>query len=297
MKINISELRERVEQASALASKCGLCPRNCGVDRAAGEAGFCNARYTPKIYSYRKFMGEEPPISGKNGSGVIFFSHCAMRCAYCQNYRFSQLGEGYDLPPEKLGKVMSGLLRDGCHNINLVTASHYLPAVLESLLIAAAEIPKITVVYNTSGYESQQALRILDGIVDIYLADMRYSDSALSKAYSAAADYVQVNRAAIKTMRKQVGGLVTNSNGAGKSGLIIRHLILPGQLANTDGALRYIARDLSTDTHVSLMSQYLPLYTAGLHPEIDRTISAEEYRAARDMLHAYGLVNGWTQEL
>jgi putative pyruvate formate lyase activating enzyme len=241
-------------------------------------------------------MGEEPPISGKNGSGVIFFSHCAMKCVYCQNFRFSQKGAGYDVTPDALSKIMLSLKDRGCHNVNLVTAAHYLPMILEALLLAREESFDLPVVYNTSGYESTGALEILDGVVDIYLANMRYSDNTLSLKYSNAADYADVNRKAVLAMYQQVGGLRSDGDGVGLSGMIIRHLVMPNLLKNTDETLRYISSHISKEAHVSLMSQYIPLYKAGDFPELSRKLTDAEYAAASNMLESYGLVNGWIQK-
>ncbi|MFH1847610.1 MAG: radical SAM protein [Candidatus Omnitrophota bacterium] len=296
MHINNDELKKRIAKARALSARCRLCPRACGRERPKGETGFCGAGRDTKIHSYRQFLGEEPPISGTRGSGVIFFSHCTMKCVYCQNYRFSQEGEGYTIGPDALSGVMLSLKNSGCHNINLVTPTQYLPEILESLLLAKEGGLDIPIVYNTSGYESTEAIGLLDGIVDIYLADMRYSDNALSKKYSAASDYVEANRAAISAMHGQVGEL-SLEEGVAIKGLIIRHLVMPGLAANTDGALKHIASRISRATHVSLMSQYMPLHRAGEFKEISRRIAPEEYRAACEKMKKYGLHNGWTQNL
>jgi putative pyruvate formate lyase activating enzyme len=297
MPISAKELEIRIEKAIGLSSGCRLCPRACGADRVNGARGFCGAGTVPKVYSYRQYMGEEPPISGTRGSGVIFFSHCTMRCVYCQNYRFSQLGEGYEANPACLSKMLLSLSDAGCHNINLVTSSHYLPGVLEALLRSRESVRHTPVVYNTSGYESEEALNLLDGIVDIYLADMRYADNGLSRDLSGSPDYVEVNRRAIDAMLRQVGSLSTDGEGIAKRGLIIRHLVMPGLLSNTEGVLRYISENLPSDTHVSLMSQYIPLYKAGGDPRIGRRLANDEHRTACGMLEKYHLEKGWVQEL
>lgn len=297
MNITKDELKDRIKRVEELASPCRLCPRVCGIDRKGGDIGFCRTGSTAKIYSYRCFKGEEPPISGRDGSGVIFFSHCTMRCAYCQNSRFSQDGEGYAVDPERLSKIMIHLKDQGCHNINLVTPTHYLPTILAALYLSRESLQDLPVVYNTSGFESKETLDILDGIIDVYLADMRYGDNEAASRFSQTPGYVEVNRAAIHEMYSQVGRLSIASDGAARKGLIIRHLVMPNQLANTDTVLNYISSHISMDLHISLMSQYLPIHKAEKIPEISRPITQEEYDAACALLTKYNLTNGWTQSL
>ncbi len=297
MRINKMEFKKRIERARRLAVPCRLCPRQCGVDRAKGEKGFCKAPYQAKVYSYRQYLGEEPPISGTKGSGVIFFSHCTMRCIYCQNFRFSQKCAGYNVDAEILCRIMLSLKERGCHNINLVTPSHYIHAILESLLLAKERSLNIPIVYNTSGYESEETLKLLEGVVDIYLANVRYSEDEASQVYSDTRDYVEVNRRAVSMMQNQVGRLVINSDGIAERGLIIRHLVIPNLLSNTAGALKYIAKSISKETYVSLMAQYLPLHKAKKKPEISRVVTQDEYEAACKLLNKYKLTNGWIQEL
>jgi len=240
--------------------------------------------------------GEEPPISGKNGSGTIFFSHCNMGCVYCQNYEFSQLGKGREYTPEQLAEVMLNLQNLGCHNINLVTPTHVLPQILLSLELAVVQGLNIPLVYNTSGYELPQTIKLLDGIVDIYLADMRYADSAIAQRLSKAADYPQYNQAAIKEMYRQVKEAEFDADGLMKRGLIIRHLVLPLDCSGTDKIMRFIAQEVSADTYISLMSQYLPYHKASDFIEINRRLKAQEYAQAKAILKKYNLSNGWTQE-
>ncbi len=297
MKLTAKELKDKLERSQELAAPCRLCPRACGVDRTAGQTGFCNAGMPTKVYSYRQYPGEEPPLSGTKGSGVIFFSNCTMRCAYCQNYRFSQKGEGYRTDPAALCKIIVSLKKSGCHNINLVTPTHYLPVILEAFLLAGESAHDIPIAYNTSGYESKEVLGLLNGLVDIYLADMRYGDNRLSRRYSSTNDYVEINRAAVSIMHDQVGTLTLDKSGVAKRGLIIRHLVLPGLLSNTDNILGYISQHLPKKTVISLMSQYIPIYKARTMPEISRAITPEEYEEACAMLEKYELTNGWLQEL
>lgn len=297
MRLTPDELKNKLERALELARSCRLCPRACGVDRIAGRVGFCRSAMPAKVYSYRQYPGEEPPVSGTKGSGVIFFSNCTMKCVYCQNYRFSQKGEGYRTDPAALCKIIVSLKKRGCHNINLVTPTQYLPAILEAFLLAKDTAHDIPIIYNTSGYESKEVLGLLSGLVDIFLTDMRYGDNRLSRLYSSTNDYVEINRAAVSAMYEQVGTLIFDKDGVAKRGLIIRHLVLPGLLSNTDSILGYISQHLPKGTFISLMSQYIPLYKARAMPEISRPITPEEYKEARAMLEKYRLTNGWLQEL
>ncbi len=295
MNISKTQLRKKLDSARELVSPCRLCPRKCGAERARGKTGYCKAGAAAKIYSYRQYLGEEPPISGNKGSGVIFFSDCTMNCVYCQNFRFSQNGSGYIVDPKRLSKIMSSLKKRGCHNINLVTASHYLPYILEALLLSSEELSSTPIVYNTSGYESKEVLDILDGIVDVYLANMRYCNNSLSWVYSNTKDYADINKEALSTMRRQVGELVVDNKGLAKKGLIIRHLVMPNLLENTKEILRYISENISKESHISLMAQYLPLHKAKEFPELSRPITPEEYKEAWGLLERYGLTNGWVQ--
>jgi len=275
---------------------CVICPRLCSVNRLENKIGFCQTGKLAKVYSFMAHHGEEPPISGNRGSGTIFFSYCNMSCVYCQNYEFSQLGKGAEYTVNQLAELMLNLQGLGCHNINLVTPTHVLPQILLSLELAVTQGLKIPLVYNTSGYELTSTIELLDGIVDIYLADMRYADSAISQRLSKAIDYPQRNQAAVKEMYRQVGGAKFNNAGLMKKGLIIRHLVLPNQCSGTDKIMRFIAEEISKDTYVSLMSQYLPYYKASSFIEVSRRLKAPEYAEAKNILEKYNLSNGWIQE-
>ena len=285
--------------ASALfdsLQSCNICPRRCSVNRLEGKSGFCKTKNLAKVYSSMVHHGEEPPISGSRGSGTIFFSHCNMGCVYCQNYEFSQLGSGIEQTTEQLAKRMLDLQNQGCHNINLVTPTHVLPQILLSLEQAVGQGLNIPLVYNTSGYELAQTIELLDGIVDIYLADCRYADSGTAQRLSKAIDYPQVNQAALKEMHRQVAEAEFDQAGVMKKGLIIRHLVLPNQCSGTDAIMQFIAQEISPDTYISLMSQYLPYYQAADYPEISRRLKAIEYAQAKSILEKYNLSNGWIQE-
>jgi putative pyruvate formate lyase activating enzyme len=294
--LSSKELRQRARRAGALLLDCELCPRRCGVNRLAGEKGYCRAGAAAKVASSNVHTGEEPPLSGTRGSGTIFFSYCTLHCVYCQNYPISQLGEGNEATAEELAAMMLTLERKKCHNINLVTPTHYIPQILEALALAVEQEFNLPVVYNTSGYELPETLALLEGVVDIYLPDMRYADSAPARLYSGAADYPEINRAAVKEMYRQVGDLLVDEHGIAARGLLIRHLVLPGNLAGTERTMEFIAEEISPDTYISLMSQYFPAYKAVGNPLLDRRITTAEYAAAQDIMETYGLVNGWIQE-
>ncbi len=295
--ISDTELQKRIEAAYGLLESCRVCPRECGVNRLKNDKlGFCRSGLNPIISSVSPHHGEEPPLSGTKGSGTVFFTNCNLRCVYCQNYPISQMGNGEERTPGELACQMLWLQEQGCHNLNLVTPTHFVPQILKALGIAMQRGFNLPIVYNTSGYESMETLRLLDGIVDIYLPDMRYSDNAAAMKYSIAPDYPEINRAAIKEMYRQVGNLVLDEQGIAKQGLIIRHLVLPGNIAGTEGVMKFLAEEISKDVSISLMSQYFPAYRAREFNEINRRITTEEYEKAYQIMLKYGLENGWVQE-
>ncbi len=295
--ISDTELQNRIEAAYQLLESCRVCPRECGVNRLKNDKlGFCRSGLNPIISSVSPHHGEEPPLSGTKGSGTIFFANCNLKCVYCQNYPISQMGNGAERTPGELACQMLWLQEQGCHNLNLVTPTHFMPQILKAIGIAKERGFSLPVVYNTSGYESLEALQLLDGIVDIYLPDMRYSDKAAALKYSIAPDYPEINRAAIREMFRQVGNLVLDENGLAQRGLIIRHLVLPGGLSGTEGVMKFLAEEISKDVYISLMSQYFPAYKATENKDINRRISEQEYDEAYDIKMKYGLKNGWVQE-
>ena len=295
--ISDTELQKRIEAAYGLLESCRICPRECGVNRLKNDKlGFCRSGLNPIISSVSPHHGEEPPLSGAKGSGTVFFTNCNLRCVYCQNYPISQMGNGEERTPGELACQMLWLQEQGCHNLNLVTPTHFMPQILKALGIAIQRGFKLPIVYNTSGYESLEALRLLDGIVDIYLPDMRYSDNAAAMKYSIATDYPEINRAAIKEMFRQVGNLVLDEQGVAKQGLIIRHLVLPGNIAGTERVMKFLAEEISKDVSISLMSQYFPAYRAKEFQEIKRRTTTEEYEKAYQIMLKNGLENGWVQE-
>jgi len=292
--IDKSELEKRVKRAYSLLSPCHICPRDCKVDRLKDKKGYCKAGLLPEIASFHPHHGEEPPISGRLGSGTIFFSHCSLRCVFCQNYSLSQLGKGTEVPIEGLADIMLNLQSQGCHNINFVTPTHYTAQILAALVIAKEKGLEIPLVYNCGGYESVETLKILDGIIDIYMPDFKYGDNTPAKKYSSAADYVEIAQKAHKEMHRQVGNLVIES-GVAVKGLLIRHLVMPNGLAASDKVFEFIAKELSPDTAVNIMAQYYPTHLAYKYPEINRLPTINEYSEALRMAKDAGLDYGWRQ--
>jgi len=284
--LNINDMLER----------CTICPRECGVDRTRGEGGFCRAGGKLEVYSAHLHFGEEPPISGTGGSGTIFFNHCNLRCVYCQNYRFSQLEDGKEFKIDELTDLMLSLEKKKAHNINLVTPTHYAIHIANAIIVARKKGLEIPVVYNSSGYEKLETLRLLNGLIDIYLVDMRYGDNHAATRYSSCPDYVEVNRLAVKEMYRQVGNLKLSNSEIAEKGLIIRHLILPNNISNTENIFKFISDFLGNDTYISLMSQYYPAHKASNYIEISRGINKTEYDEAVSLVYKYGLRKGWVQE-
>lgn len=291
----IALIKTRIDRAYQLMESCSLCPRRCGVNRLKEEKGFCGLGKDPVIASHQIHGGEEPPISGERGSGTLFFTSCTMSCVFCQNYPISQLRHGNIVTAEKLTEMMLWLFEKGVHNINLVTAAHQTPVILKSLLMALEHGLDILIVFNSGGYETIETLKLWEGIVDIYLPDMKYADEELARKYSLSPGYPEINRKAVLEMHRQVGGLVVDENGIAKRGLIIRHLILPNRIAGTDEILRFISSAISKETYISLMSQYFPANKALKIEELKKKVKKREYDEALLLLEKYGLENGWIQ--
>jgi putative pyruvate formate lyase activating enzyme len=292
----ISLIRSRLREAYRLLSPCRACPRNCGVDRLSGARGTCGMGFLPEVASDNLHFGEEPPISGSSGSGTIFFSGCSLRCVFCQNFPISQMRHGKTVTLPGLAEMMLALQERGAHNINLVTPTHFAPQIMGALLIAYRGGLRIPLVYNCGGYESLEMLRLWDGILDVYMPDMKYADPEPAGRYSAAPDYPEVNRAAVLEMARQAGILTLDEEGIAVRGLLIRHLVLPGDASGTEAVLRFIAGRISPLTAVSLMRQYFPAHRAHGIPPMDRKVTDAEYDRARNLLERFGLENGWTQE-
>jgi len=290
------KLKEISQKLSSSLKSCSICPRKCKANRLKNQLGFCKTGIKATVYSFMPHHGEEPPISGENGSGTIFFAHCNMACVYCQNYEFSQLDTGKELTANKLAEMMLQLQSLGCHNINLVTPTHVLPQILKALPIAISAGLKIPLCYNTSGYELPETIKLLNGIIDIYLADLRYANKEISLKYSGAPDYPKYSQASLKEMHRQVGIPEFDPQGIIIRGLIIRHLVLPNNLSGTEEIMRFISKELSQGSYISLMSQYLPCYKTKEYPEISRRINCDEYKQAQAIMQKYGLENGWIQD-
>jgi len=283
------ELALRVERAYRMLERCRVCPRVCGVNRLENEQGECRTGRRAVVSSFHLHFGEEPPLVGRGGSGTIFFAHCSLHCQYCQNYEISQLGEGVEVGEEELAAMMLRLQQAGAHNINLVTPSHVVPQILAALAIAAQAGLRIPLVYNSGGYDALPTLRLLDGIVDIYMPDAKYAEPEAAWSYSQVKYYPRVNRMALREMHRQVGDLQLDGRGVARRGMIVRHLVLPERLAGTAEVMRFLAEEISRDTYVNVMAQYRPCYRAGEYPPLRRRITVEEYQEAVDLAHAVGL--------
>jgi putative pyruvate formate lyase activating enzyme len=286
------KLAQRVKQAYSIFENCQLCPRRCGVNRQKGEKGFCRAPLKPVIFSYHPHFGEEMPLVGGGGSGTIFFSNCNLRCIFCQNWPISHEGRGKEVQDEDVADMMIHLQKMGCHNINLVTPTHVMPNILNATRIAMKKGLRLPLVYNSSGYELLEILKILDGIVDIYLPDMKYMDPDKAGKYSAgASDYPEVTKKAIIEMNRQVGQLQIDQQGIALRGLIIRHLVMPNRVAGTEKFVKWVAETLPRSTYVNIMAQYRVEYKAYDYPEIARGITVQEFLEAMDRAKIYGLTN------
>ncbi|UCE62614.1 MAG: 4Fe-4S cluster-binding domain-containing protein [Nitrospirota bacterium] len=283
------QFAERVALARERLRRCQVCPRHCAVDRLEGEFGICQVGAQPFVASYAPHFGEEQPLRGRNGSGTIFFGSCNLRCVYCQNYEISHLKEGKEFPPSQLAEAMLSLQEQGCHNVNLVTPSHQVPQILEGLLLAAEQGLSIPIVYNTSSYDDLDTLKLLDGIVDIYLPDFKYSDADVALRYSKIESYPDIAKTAFREMHRQVGDLTLDAQGIAVRGLLVRHLVLPGGLAGTAEIMKFLAEEISIDTYVNVMSQYRPCYRAFRYPPLDRRITEEEYEDAIKLAQDNGL--------
>ncbi len=284
------ELPHRVDAAYRHLEDCDLCARYCHVNRCQTTKGaVCHTGKLARLNSAGPHHGEEDPLRGQNGSGTIFFSWCSLRCVFCQNWEISQKGAGHEIIPEALADIMLRLQDLGCHNINFVTPSHVVAQIIAAVNSAAQRGLKLPLVYNTGGYDSLEALALLDGIIDIYMPDMKYGDSQLAHRYSHVRNYVEFNQAAVKEMHRQVGDLVLGADGIARRGLLVRHLVLPEGISGTDKVLAFLAREISTNTYLNLMDQYYPCYRAGENPPLDRPLTDEEYGAARGLAKQYGL--------
>jgi len=286
-------LHKRIKALRKILTRCRLCPRACEVNRLAGEQGYCRAGADRKISSAFPHFGEEPPLVGSHGSGTIFLTHCNLQCVFCQNYDISHLGEGRSISTSELAQYMIELQHRGCHNINFVTPTQYVPQIVAALPEAIELGLTVPLVYNCGGYESLEVIKLLDGIIDIYMPDAKFSREEDASRYCNAPDYPHVVQEVLLEMHRQVGDLMLDERGIAYRGLLIRHLVMPHGVAGTKEIISFIARKLSIDSYVNIMDQYRPLYRAGEFPEIDRPIAAREYREAIEMARAEGLHRGF----
>ena len=288
--LETGELGDRARRAREHLKDCDLCARYCRINRLETLRGaVCRTGEAAVVSSFGPHHGEEDPLRGTRGSGTIFFTWCNLRCVYCQNWDISQKGQGFEVAGDELAQMMLSLQSQGCHNINLVSPSHVVAQVIEAVAIAAGNGLRLPIVYNTGGYDSPEALELLDGVIDIYMPDVKYGDSALARKYSKIRDYVAHNRAAVKEMHRQVGDLVLDEEGVARRGLLVRHLILPGGAAGTESVLRFLAEEVSADTYLNLMAQYRPCFKAGEYTELDRRPSGAELEEGMKTARRLGL--------
>jgi len=283
------ELSKRIEALWKKLECCDLCPHKCSVDRLRDEKGICKTGKKAKVSSFGPHFGEESPLVGKHGSGTIFFTHCNLYCIFCQNYDISHLGEGYLVDEERIAEMMLSLQNMGCHNINFVTPTHVISQIVKALPFAIEKGLTIPLVYNSGGYDAVSTLELLDGIFDIYMPDFKYSDDKIAQRYCNASNYSEMAKQAIKTMHQQVGDLILNEKEIAKRGLIIRHLVLPENLAGTYEVMKFIAEEISKNSYVNLMDQYHPCYKANDFPPLDRRISQEEFLQTIKIARSFGI--------
>ncbi|MCL6495575.1 MAG: radical SAM protein [Ignavibacterium sp.] len=292
-KLNPNELQQRADILKNMLEECRLCPNECAVNRIEGETGNCNSTDEVIISSYGPHLGEEPELVGLYGSGTIFFTNCNLSCIYCQNYDISQLGIGKKISVEELSDIMISLQRRGCHNINLVTPTHFVPQIVQALIIAIEKGLEIPLVYNCGGYDSVETLKQLENIIDIYMPDIKYSDNEVASRLSGIKNYWNVVRAAVKEMHRQVGDLHIDRKGIAKRGLLIRHLVLPDNLAGSEKVLDFIADEISKNTYINIMDQYHPAYKANEYSELNRIIKSDEYQKVLEYAMLKGLRRGF----
>ena len=282
-------LKAKIEAASDVLNQCTLCPHRCLVDRHHGELGLCRTGDQPVVSSYSPHFGEEDPLVGRHGSGTIFFTHCNLFCVFCQNWDISHGGQGEEITARDLAAIMIFLQKRGCHNINFVTPSHQVFQILEALPLAIEAGLNVPLVYNTGGYDAVETLKLMDGIIDIYMPDFKFWDPKVSERLCAAKDYPERAREAFKEMHRQVGDLVMDDQGVAQRGLLVRHLVLPDNLAGTREVMEFLATELSPNTYVNVMGQYRPCGEAFKHPPLDRFPSKEELAEAEQAARLAGL--------
>jgi putative pyruvate formate lyase activating enzyme len=293
LNFSIKEIEKRAKAAQKMLNPCCLCPRNCKVNRLEDERGICRLGKKAMVSFFYPHFGEEKCLVGTHGSGAIFFTYCNLSCVYCQNYEISQMGVGKEVSKEEIADIMLKLQKFGCHNVNLIIPGPQVPQILEAIPIAIEKGLKLPLIYNTNSYDSVETLKLLDGIVDIYLANFLYSDEKVAIRWSAAPKYPKIAKEAIKEMYRQVGDLEINTEGVAKRGLLVRHLVLPGGLAGTEKVMEFLAKEISKNTFVNIMAQYRPCWKAWQNPPLDRPITVQEYVEAKAAVKKAGLKRGY----
>ena len=302
LSLSEKEWQKRIEKLFKILEKCEICPRKCQVNRIKGEEGFCKLKFLPKVSAYHPHFGEEKVLVGRYGSGTIFLTSCNLSCLYCQNYEISQLRIGEEISFERLAQMMLELQKMGCHNVNFVTPTPQVPQIVKTVHLAVKKGLKIPLVYNTNAYDSVEVLKLLDGIFDIYLPDAKYSDNEIALKYSQAlyppkfceakfgrAGYFEIMKKAIKEMHRQVGDLKINEEGIAVKGVLVRHLVLPNNLAGSEKIFKFLAEEISKDTFLNIMDQYWPAYRAPEFKELSRRITQEEFKKVLSLAQKFGL--------
>jgi len=287
------ELERRAEALAALQSPCRLCARLCGARRREGQLGECRAGVEMVVASAFPHFGEEPPLTGQRGSGTIFLAHCNLHCVFCQNFDISHLDRGEAASVRQVADLMLSLQREGCHNINFVTPTHYSPQIVSAVADAAQRGLELPLVWNCGGYESVEALRLLDGIVDIYMPDLKFMTAESGERYAHAADYPEAVRAAVLEMKRQVGDLQIDGRGIARRGLLVRHLVMPGGEKDTEGVLRFVAEEFGRESYINIMDQYRPMWRAMEYPELARPLTGAEWERAASLARSLGLRRGF----
>jgi len=289
IRISVEELRRRAALAIEMLEDCNVCAQDCHVNRLEGELGFCRAPGNAVISTYGPHHGEEDVLSGTRGSGTVFFAHCNLSCVFCQNCDISQHDEGREVEAQELGEIMLKLQARGCHNINLVSPSHFVPQILAALVTAVEGGLDIPIVYNTGGYDALHTLRLLDGVIDIYMPDIKFGSNEMGKKYAKAPQYYDIVKAAVKEMHRQVGDLQVNEEGLATRGLLVRHLVLPGDISGSGAVMQFLAGEISPSTCVNVMEQYYPAHKAFKYPELNRRITPREFDRALEKAEKAGL--------
>lgn len=293
--LTLTELHQRAETLHQLLTECRICPNECLARRTNGETGECHSTDEVFISSVGPHFGEEPPLVGTNGSGTIFFTNCNLSCEFCQNYDISHLGRGEKVSTTELAGAMLRLQQRGCHNINLVTPTHFTPQIVDALILAIEKGLELPVVYNCGGYESVVTLKLLEDIIDIYMPDIKYSIDENAVKYSGVQNYCETVKAAVKEMHRQVGDLKISKRGIAQRGLLVRHLVLPNDIAGSKAVIDFIADEISKETYLNIMDQYHPTYHAYKYPKLNRRITVSEYKEVFDYATEKGLRRGFKE--